>query len=105
MSNYTEEQVRDLTSQERWTFAECVAYAQKEGLKHRSVISKVKSLGLEYEPKPVKVTKQGEPVILKSVYISAIQAAVGITLPTLSKMTKADLEKLAEAVAWTMEQS
>ena len=105
MSVYTEKMVAELVAKGVWTYAETKAYAEDNGLKHRSVISKVKSLGLAYEPKPVRVTKNDEPVVLKSELVSFIEGALGVEAPSLAKATKADLQKLVEAVAVQFEVS
>ena len=102
MSAYTDKMVAELEAKARWTYAEAVAYAQAHGLKHRSVISKVKSLGLEYEPKPKAVTKRGEPVVLKSQFVASIEAALGVAVPTLAKVSKADLETMTRALGAEM---
>lgn len=81
------------------TYAQAVAFADKHGLKPRSVIAKIKSMELIYVPKPVNVTKRGEPVVRKSELVASIEAAVGVAVPSLVKASKADLEALMQAVA------
>jgi hypothetical protein len=81
------------------TFAQCVQFAEANGLKPRSVVAKVKSLKLPYAPKPVKVTKAGEPVVLKETIVAAIEVALGIAVPSLAKATKEDLARVFAAVA------
>ncbi len=77
------------------TYAQAVAFAEANGLKPRSVIAKIKSLKLPYEPKPVRVTKQGEPVVLKGTIVKAIEVALGgAKLPSLVKVSKEDLSTL-----------
>jgi len=98
MSNYTDEMVKAMVAQERWTYAQAGEFGKANGLTLRSVIAKVKSLGLEYEPKPARVTKRNEPVVLKEQFVASIQAATGVVVPSLVKMTKADLARLCEAV-------
>jgi len=98
MSAYTDSMVAQLEAQDEWTFAEAVAFAEANSLKPRSVIAKIKSLGLAYVPKPV-VTKTGGEVIRKSEIVSRIEASLGVAVPSLAKATKADLEALAKAVA------
>jgi len=80
------------------TYAMAVAFADENGLKPRSVIAKVKSMKLAYECKPVRVTKRGEPVVLKGEVVKAIEAALGIAVPSLAKVTKEDLDKLWNAL-------
>jgi hypothetical protein len=77
------------------TYAQAVAFAEANGLKPRSVIAKIKSLKLPYEPKPVRVTKAGEPVELKASIVKAIEVALGgVALKTLDKASKEDLKVL-----------
>ena len=104
MSNYSPELTNKMVEKGAFTYAEAVAFAKENGLSNRSVIAKIKSLGLEYECKPARVTKRGEPVVQKAQFVEAIEAATGVTLPTLVKMTKADLETLTEAVGAEMPQ-
>jgi hypothetical protein len=80
------------------TFAMAEAFAEANGLKVRSVVAKVKSLKLPYEPKPTRVTKTGEPVVQKVAIVAAIEAALGVKVPSLEKATKPDLERILLAV-------
>jgi len=68
--------------------------AEKMGKNARSVIAKLSREGV-YKAQP-RVTKKGEPVVLKCEFVSRIEAALGIEVPTISKATKADLAKLAD---------
>lgn len=98
MSNYTTELTAALESRPRWTYAEAVAFAEEHGLKNRSVIAKIKSLGLDYEPKPARVNKRNEPVVKKAQMVAAIETALGVTVGSLVKVGKADLETLVAAI-------
>lgn len=98
MSNYTPEMTAEMVLKGSFTYAEAVEFANEHGLKARSVISKVKSLGLPYEPKPARVNKRNEPIVLKEQFVASIQAATGVVVPSLVRMTKADLARLCEAV-------
>jgi len=62
----------------------------------RSIIAKLSAM--EIYQKPERVTKRGEPVILKAELITKVQNAVGRELPSLAKMTKPDLNELIEAL-------
>jgi len=68
--------------------------AEKLGKNTRSVIAKLSREGV-YVAQP-RVTKAGEPVVLKSEFVERIHAALGFELPSLVKATKADLAKLAD---------
>lgn len=68
--------------------------AEKMGKNARSVIAKLSREGV-YKSQP-RMTKKGEPVVLKSEFVNRIEAVLGIEVPTISKATKADLSKLAD---------
>ena len=97
--NYSEEMIATMT--ERYTAnpnrATVDALAEQFDKTARSVISKLSTLGI-YQ-KAERVTKRGEPIIKKEVYIAQIQDALGIELASFDKMTKADLQNLAELVS------
>ena len=63
----------------------------------RSIIAKLSAL--EIYQKAERVTKRGEPIVRKEELVAQVQASIGIELPSLSKMTKVDLQNLIEAVA------
>jgi len=96
--NYTQEMIDQMTAQytEAPTRATVDSIADEFGKTARSVISKLSSIGI-YQ-KAERVTKRGEPIIKKEVYVAQIQEALGIELPSFEKMTKADLEALADLV-------
>lgn len=97
--NYSEEMIATMT--ERYTAnpnrATVDALAEQFDKTARSVISKLSTLGI-YQ-KAERVTKRGEPIIKKEVYIAQIQDALGIELASFDKMTKADLQNLADLVS------
>ena len=95
---YTESQVAALMAQDVWTYAEAIQFAEANGLKPRSVISKIKHLGLTYITKPV-VTKTGDVPVRKAELVNQIETAMGITVASLVKATKADLERLADVLS------
>lgn len=101
MSVYTESMVAELKALAEKgpiTFAMAEAFAAANGVKVRSVVGKVKSMKLAYAPKPTKVTKTGEPVVLKTAIVAAIETALAVKAPSLEKATKEDLARLLEAV-------
>jgi hypothetical protein len=63
----------------------------------RSIIAKLSAIGI-YQ-KPVAVTKRGEPVVKKEVFIQQIQDSLGVAIPSLDKVTKVDLELLLAALS------
>ena len=96
---YTDTIVAEMTEIGSFTYETAVAFAEEHGLKPRSVIAKVKNLGLEYTAKPTRVTKTGAPVVHKSELASLIGSRLGIEMPGLAKLTKPELEQLLAALA------
>ena len=97
--NYTDEMVEHMVAvyEDTPTLATVEALVAEFGKPKRSIISKLSSLGV-YKAQPRKVTKTGEPVVRKADIADSIQAALGEQLPTLVKMSKADLVALATLV-------
>ena len=62
----------------------------------RSIIAKLSALGV-YQ-KAERVTKRGEPVIMKAELVAKVQNAIGRELPSLNKMTKVDLQFMIDAL-------
>ena len=81
---YTKEPTRDTVDM----------IAEKLGKNARSVIAKLSREGV-YVAQP-RVTKAGEPVVLKSEFVDRIHTALGIEIPSIVKATKMDLQKLAD---------
>ena len=64
----------------------------------RSIIAKVRSMGLPYS-KVERTTKTGEPVMKKDDLVQEIETALGVTgLDSLSKAEKPALRALLEAI-------
>jgi hypothetical protein len=72
------------------------ALAERLNKTPRSIIAKLSALGV-YQ-KTERVTKRGEPVIMKAELVSKVQNAIGRELPSLNKMTKVDLQFMIEAL-------
>jgi len=68
--------------------------AEKLGKNTRSIIAKLSREGV-YVAQP-RVTKTGEPVVLKSEFVNRIHSALGIEIPSIVKATKTDLQRLAD---------
>jgi hypothetical protein len=62
----------------------------------RSIIAKLSAIGI-YQ-KTERVTKRGEPVIMKAELVAKVQNAIGRELPSLNKMTKVDLQFMIDAL-------
>ena len=72
------------------------ALAARLNKTERSVIAKLSALGV-YQ-KAERVTKRGEPVVMKAELVSKVQNAIGRELPSLNKMTKVDLQFMIDAL-------
>lgn len=93
MSNYTDSMVSELTKIGAFDYASAQAFAEKHNLSARSVISKVKSLGLDYaaKPKAARKAKSDEPT--KAAVLAGIRAA--LALPEREgDLTKAELSAI-----------
>ena len=98
-ANYTQEMVDVISStySDAPTRATVDSLAEKFDKTPRSIIAKLSALGIYV--KAERVTKRGEPVVRKDELVAQVQTTIGIELPSLVKMTKADLQSLIEAVA------
>ena len=72
------------------------ALAARLNKTERSVIAKLSALGV-YQ-KAERVTKRGEPVVMKAELVAQVQNAIGRELPSLNKMTKVDLQFMIDAL-------
>ena len=97
--NYTDEMVEHMVAayEDMPTLATVEDLVIEFGKPKRSIISKLSSLGV-YKAQPRNTTKRGEPVVRKADIADSIQGALGEQLPTLVKMSKADLVALAALV-------
>ena len=96
MSNYTEKMVAILRDSQPLNLAKAKDLAADFGLSHRSVISKAKSLGLEYEAAPKRVASKANGST-KAETLAAIRKA--LALPAREgDLTKAELESVFESI-------
>ena len=93
MSAYSEKMVATLTRQASWTFAQAEAFASDNNLTTRSVVSKIKSLDLDYTPKP-KAASKG-PRFRKADTVAAIAKALATDSDSLAGLAKADAASLS----------
>ena len=96
--NYSQEMIDSMIAAYKAepTRATVDALADEFDKSARSVISKLSTLGV-YQ-KAERVTKRGEPIIKKEVYVAKIQSALGRELPSLEKVSKSDLMAMVEAI-------
>ena len=87
IAKYTAEPTRDTVD----------ALARELGKNTRSIIAKLSREGV-YKAQP-KVTKSGEPVVRKAELVAQIQDQLGVEFPSLVKASKADLQRLIDAIS------
>lgn len=88
MSQYTSTMVSTLQSQ-AWDYDSASAFASEHNLSVRSVISKIKSLELDYTPKPKTVSTSG-PRVVKADIVDSIAKALDTDPDSLAGLAKAD---------------
>ena len=94
MSAYTDSMVTELCASAH-TYESATQFAAKHGLSVRSVVGKIKSLGLEYTKKPVP-TKSGVVRVRKADVVRVIATKLGLEDEALSGLGKADMGALQE---------
>jgi hypothetical protein len=94
MSAYTDKMVNELKAVDSWNYDKAADYAALHSLSVRSVISKLKNLGLAYEPKPI--VKAASPRIRKADIVVQIAEALGMAdnAEALAGLEKADARSL-----------
>ena len=98
MSVYTEKMVSELNAHKGpWTYNDAAQYASEHSLNVRSVISKVKNMGLDYIPR--EKAQKGPAKIRKADLAGQIAKAVGGNAETLAGLAKADTNSLQELLA------
>ena len=93
MSQYTDAMVAQLTSAQSFDYDSASRFAEAHSLSVRSVISKVKSLGLDYTPRPVVRKTVGER-ITKAQIVAEIATVVNGDVDALAGLAKADMASL-----------
>lgn len=95
-ANYTEEQVIAMVSayEGNPTRETVDALAEQLGRTTRSIIAKLSREGV-YKAAP-RTTKTGTPIVAKKSYVDAIENHFESELPSLIKVSKADLAKMTE---------
>ena len=100
MSVYTPVMVAEMNAKGSFTFAEAEAFAKANNLSTRSVVSKVKSLGLSYTAKP-KAERKNPDALRKADVVAALAMQLGADADKLAGLAKADMKALAELVRAT----
>jgi hypothetical protein len=96
--NYSDADIATITEEYQLepTRATVDSLAEQFDKTPRSIIAKLSALGV-YQ-KVERVTKRGEPVVMKAELVAQVQNAIGRELPSLNKMTKPDLQFMIEAL-------
>ena len=97
-ANYSDADITIITEEYQLEPTRATVNALADRLKksERSIIAKLSALGV-YQ-KQERVTKRGEPVVMKAELVAQVQNAIGRELPSLSKMTKVDLQFMIDAL-------
>jgi hypothetical protein len=98
MSSYTPSMISHLQSLDVIDLTVCRALANDWPVSHQSIISKVKSLGLEYT-KQEKIATAKKAGATKADTLKEIESALDCKLTGLEKATSASLGKLLEIVS------
>jgi hypothetical protein len=107
MSKYTDEMITEMMAEGTWNYAMAEAFAEKyadKGLTTRSVISKIKNLGLIYHPKQKAAPAQKQ--IRKSDMVRGIAKSLEINYDAIAGLAKADkraLAQLQDTISWRMQ--
>ena len=92
---YTNEQVAELKDGGTWDYVKATAFAEKYGLKPRSVVATITALNLPYKAKEKAVagTKKAKGPS-KADLVADLEAVTGLRLPSADKMNMDDLRAL-----------
>ena len=107
---YTDEQVAELRLRDTHNLVTVKAFATKHDISSRSVIAKVKSLGLAYVTKAGTKTQELPVVegmdlgLTKDQCVQRIQKHLNLALPSLNKMNVTDLREMADRVQRALKQ-
>lgn len=93
MSAYTDKMVQEMTAAGSFDYDSATKFAEAHSLSVRSVISKVKNLGLDYTPKPVVKSSAG-PRVRKADIVRMIETQAGANTEDFAGLEKADTRAL-----------
>jgi hypothetical protein len=94
MSNYTDKMTAELVSAGSFTFDQAASFADKYQLSTRSVVSKIKSLDLDYTPKAKPASKAGARTT-KADLVQAIALGLSCSFESIEGLSKADSRSLS----------
>lgn len=90
MTTYTDSMVAELSNNAPFDYSKAEIFAERYQISVRSVISKVKSLGLEYTPKAKASRKRADAGPNKAAVLSDLRAKLGLA-DRDGDLTKAEL--------------
>lgn len=97
--NYTENMLNELRNMGVITYADADKFAKKYNISIRSVVGKVRSMELPYEPKEVTGTKVAKPKAeSKADVVADIQSVLNVTFKGLDRLVLEDLVMLRNIV-------
>lgn len=98
MTKYSISQEKELREIGTFNLASATKFAEKHGLPVRSVIPKIKSLGLTYETKKTGTVSReaasGSRERNKAQIVASVQTILALDLRSLGSMTNTDLQEL-----------
>lgn len=98
--NYTKKMLDELRSFDVITYDSAQEFADKHNISIRSVIAKVRSMELPYQPKPTDAAAKQAKVKgeSKTDLVAEIQSILNVNFKSLDKMVVEDLVKLRNLV-------
>lgn len=97
--NYTEKMLNELKSMDVITYDMAHAFAEKHNISIRSVVAKVRSMELPYQPKEVTGVKAAKPKgESKSDVVAEIQSLLNVNFKGLDRLVLEDLVLLRNSV-------
>jgi hypothetical protein len=94
MSQYTDNMVAELQRQESWNFEQAADFAATHALSTRSVVSKIKSLEIDYTPKSITRVASDKP--RKADIIADIASSLKINQEAIEGLNRAPMLSLKE---------
>jgi hypothetical protein len=98
MSSYTDSMVAEMTAQGEFSYDTAKTFADANSLSVRSVISKVKNLGLPYTPKVV-VKSEAVTRITKAEIVEELARNLNVPFETVAGLSNAPMKDLVALVA------
>jgi len=98
MSSYTDSMVAEMTAQGEFNYESAKIFAEANSLSVRSVISKVKNMGLPYTPRVV-VKSTAVPRITKAEVVKGLARELNVSFESVEGLANAPMADLQALVA------